>query len=98
MLILLAGDLFVDFDSGESPARILFHMWRAEHEGPEERKRWEKWYKSKYPEDYERFIEIEEIFVKWTPNIKQMYLDYLDGKCNRPDWELFEEALKDAFK
>ena len=73
-------------------------MWRAEHEGPEERKREENYYKSKYPEDYERAMELEEIFVKWTPNLKQMWLDFLDDKCDPPDLEHFEEALKYAFK
>ena len=93
---MLAGDVFVDFDSGYEPSHILFGMWRAEHKGLEERKRRENFYKSKYPEDYERAMELEEIFVNWTPNVKQMWLDFLDGKCDAPDWKHFEEALNDA--
>ena len=99
MLILLAGDVFVEFCSGMRPNpefSCLLDMWRAEHKGLEERKRRENFYKSKYPEDYERAMELEEIFVNWTPNVKQMWLDFLDGKCDAPDWKHFEEALNDA--
>jgi hypothetical protein len=64
-------------------------MWRFEHDDPQRRKSYEEYYKSNHREDYERFIGCEKKIIERTPNIKQMYFDYLDGKRDRPDFKYF---------
>ena len=49
----------------------------------------EEYYKEKYPEEYDKFLKYEKELKKRTPNIKQIYFDYLDGKIEHPGWEYF---------
>ena len=86
-----AGETFtVNFDGGgPSPLRMLFNLYLFEHDNPDERKELEEYYKEKYPKEYDRFLKYEKELKKRTPNIKQIYFDYLDEKIEHPGWEYF---------
>lgn len=85
-----AGELLVNFDGGgPNPLRMLFDLYRFEHVSPNCRKKLEEYYKEKYPKEFEEFLKYEKEVVKRTPNIKQMYFDYLDEKMEHPAWEYF---------
>ena len=86
---MLCKDIFVNYDGSTNPLRILFSMWRFEHDDPQRRKDYEEYYKSNHQEDYERFVAYEEKIIKRTPNIKQIYFDYLDGKRDHPEFKYF---------
>ncbi len=68
---------------------MLFIMWRFEHESPKKRKNYEDYCKSNRPEDLEKFLEYEEKIIKKTPDIKQMYFDFIDDKSDFPNFEYF---------
>jgi len=60
-----------------------------EHENPKEREDLENYIKSNFPEEYEQFKEYERKIEERTPDIKQMYFDYLDGKRDHPEFKYF---------
>lgn len=60
-----------------------------EHDDPKERKELEEYLKYNYPDEFKEFKEYEQKIEKRTPNIKQMYFDYLDGKREIPDFKYF---------
>ena len=80
----------VNFDGGgPSPLRMLFQFYHLEHGNPDRRKGLEEYYRDKYPKEYDKFLKYERELEKRTPNIKQMYFDYLDGKREHPGFEYF---------
>ena len=68
---------------------LLLHLYRCDHDSPQKRKEIEDYYKLHYPEDYEKFLIYKEKIEKRTPNIKQMYFDFLDGKRDHPEFKYF---------
>ena len=80
----------VNFDGdGPSPLRMLFQFYYLEHDNPDRRKGLEEYYRDKYPKEFDKFLKYERELEKRTPNIKQMYFDYLDGKREHPGFEYF---------
>ena len=77
------------YSGGPSPLRMLFQFYHLEHNNPDRRKGLEEYYKDKYPKEYDKFLKYERELEKRTPNIKQMYFDYLDGKRDHPGFEYF---------
>lgn len=49
----------------------------------------ERYLESNYSEEYQDFKEYEFKIEKRTPNIKQMYFDYLEGKRDHPEFKYF---------
>ena len=45
--------------------------------------------KSFSPEDFEDFLKFKEKVKNKTPNIKELIFQWLDGKSDIPDFELF---------
>ena len=86
---MLCKDVFVDFDGDISPLSILLDLYRSEHDSPQERDECENYYKQQFPEDYKKFLIYKEKIEKRTPNIKQMYFDFLDGKRDHPEFKYF---------
>lgn len=86
---MLCGDIFVDFDGDISPLSLLLHLYRSEHDSPQKVKEIEDYYKLHYPESYEKFLDYKEKIEKRTPNIKQIYFDYLEGKRDHPEFKYF---------
>jgi hypothetical protein len=86
---MLCKDIFVDFDGDISPLSILLDLYRSEHDSPQKRDEWETYYKMHHPESYEKFLNYKEKIEKRTPNIKQMYFDFLDGKRDHPEFKYF---------
>ena len=81
----------VNYDGGYAPnsLQILFDVYSFEHIDPQKGKSLEEYIESNYPEEYEEFKEYRRKVEAKTPNIKQMYFDYLDGKADMPDFEYF---------
>ena len=42
---MLCKDLYIDYDGSKNPLRILYSMWRLEHEDPQRRESHEDYYK-----------------------------------------------------
>ena len=81
----------VNFDGGyaRNSLHILIRLYRLEHKDPQARIRLEEHIEVNYPEEFKKFKEYEHIIEERTPNIKQMYFDYLDGKREHPEFEYF---------
>lgn len=81
----------VNYDGGyaRNSLEILFRMYRFEHDDPKERQELEEYLESNYPEEFKEFKDYEQKIEKRTPDIKQMYFDYLDGKREMPDLKYF---------
>ncbi|MBR0059072.1 MAG: hypothetical protein IJP99_07045 [Methanobrevibacter sp.] len=77
----------VNYDGGyaRNCLEILFRMYGFEHDDPKERQELEEYLESNYPDEFKDFKEYEQKIEKRTPNIKQMYFDYLDGKREMPE-------------
>lgn len=82
---------FVNFDGryARNNLQLLFRMYLFEHSNPKERQELEEYLKTNFPEEFKDFKEYESKIEKRTPNIKQMYFDYLDGKRDHPDFKYF---------
>lgn len=81
----------VNFDESHAPnsLHILFQVYLFEHDSPQEGKSMGEYIKSNYPEEYEKYVEYRRKVEKKTPNICQMYFDFLDGKADMPDFDCF---------
>ena len=81
----------VDFDGGyaRNSLDILLILYRFEHDDPKEREELEEYIEHNYPDEFKEFKEYESKIEKRTPDIKQMYFDYLDGKRDPPEFKYF---------
>ena len=50
---------------------------------------YEKYLKDNYPIEYDDFLEYKSKVKSKTPNIKDLIFQWLDGKSDIPDFELF---------
>ena len=86
---MLCKDIFIDFDKDINLLSILLHLYRCEHDSPKKMEECKNYYKLNFPKDYEKFLIYKENIEKRTPNIKQMYFDFLEGKRDHPDFKYF---------
>ena len=79
------------FDSGLRTGNItiLFNIYRHERISYQNRIRYENFLKNNYPKEYENFLEFKVKVKNKTPNIKELIFQWLDGKRDIPDLELF---------
>ena len=79
------------FDSGLRTGNItiLFNIYRYERISYDNRIRYENFLKNNYPKEYENFLEFKVKVKNKTPNIKELIFQWLDGKRDIPDLELF---------
>ena len=79
------------FDSGLRTGNItiLFNIYRHERISYDNRIRYENFFKNNYPKEYENFLEFKVKVKNKTPNIKELIFQWLDGKRDIPDLELF---------
>lgn len=79
------------FDSGLRTGNItiLFNIYRHERISYDNRIRYENFLKNNYPKEYENFLEFKIKVKNKTPNIKELIFQWLDGKRDIPDLELF---------
>jgi hypothetical protein len=79
------------FDSGLRTGNItiLFNIYRHERISYDNRIRYENFLKNNYPKEYENFLEFKVKVKNKTPNIKELIFQWLDGKRDIPDLELF---------
>ena len=82
---------WVNYDGGyaRNSLEILFRMYMLEHDNPKKRRELEQYLKDNHPDEYNEFKDYEEKIERRTPNIKQMYFDYLDDKREIPDFKYF---------
>ena len=81
----------VNYDGGYRGGvlRILLDVYSREHKSPQKGKSYEEYVKSKYPRDYEEYKVYHRKVEQKTPNIRQMYFDFLDDKADLPDFDCF---------
>ena len=79
------------FDSGLRTGNItiLFNIYRHERISYDNRIRYENFLKNNYPKEYDNFLEFKIKVKNKTPNIKELIFQWLDGKRDIPDLELF---------
>lgn len=84
-------EILDSFDGGlkTSYLGILFNIYIEERISIENRIEYENFLKETYPEDYEDFLEFKSRVKAKTPNIKELIFDWLEGKTEIPELELF---------
>ncbi|WP_405298503.1 hypothetical protein [Methanobrevibacter sp.] len=85
------SEILEPFDSGLKTGNItiLFNIYRHERISHQNRIRYENFLKNNYPKEYENFLEFKVKVKNKTPNIKELIFQWLDGKRDIPDLELF---------
>ena len=85
------SEILEPFDSGLKTGNItiLFNIYRHERISYQNRIRYENFLKNNYPKEYENFLEFKVKVKNKTPNIKELIFQWLDGKRDIPDLELF---------
>ena len=85
------SEILEPFDSGLKTGNItiLFNIYRHERISYDNRIRYENFLKNNYPKEYENFLEFKVKVKNKTPNIKELIFQWLDGKRDIPDLELF---------
>lgn len=77
---------------------ILLHSYRNEKRSVEDRITYEKHIKELYPKEYDDFLEYKQKVEKRTPNLKQIYFDWIDGKIKNLSFDYFSpEGLNLTF-
>lgn len=81
-----------------SVVEILLHSYRNEKESIEDKINYEKHIRELYPKEYNDFLEYKQKVEKRTPNLKQIYFDWIDGKINDLNFDYFSpEGLNLTF-
>ena len=86
------SNAFETFDGGLgiSNLGILFKLYGKEKKSKENRKHYEDYLKKNYPIEYKDFLDFKVKVEKKTPNIKEIIFEWMDGKRDLPDFELFD--------
>lgn len=85
------SEILEPFDSGLKTGNItiLFNIYRHERISYESRIEYENFLKKNYPKEYDNFLKFKSKVKDKTPNIKELIFQWLDGKKDIPDFELF---------
>lgn len=75
---------------GISNLAILFKIYGKEKISRESRIQYENFLKDSYPKEYKDFLDYKRKVQTRTPNIKQLIFDWMDGKKELLDFELFD--------
>ena len=77
---------------------ILLHSYRNEKESLEDKITYEKHIKELYLNEYNEYLEYRQKVEKRTPNLKQIYFDWIDGKIKDLNFDYFSpEGLNLTF-
>ena len=68
---------------------ILLHSYRNEKKSIEDKITYEKHIKELYPKEFTDFLEYKQKVEMITPNLKQIYFDWLDGKIKKLNFDYF---------
>ena len=79
------------FCGGLKPSNIniLFRFYRLERESREKLGEYINYLKNNDLEEYNDFLEYKNKVEKRTPNLKEIYYEFLDGKRDNLDFKLF---------
>ena len=79
------------FCSGLKPSKVftLLETYKLERESKEELNEHLNYLKNKNSDEYADFLKYKEFVEKRTPNLKELYYEFLDGKRKDLDFELF---------
>ena len=81
-----------------SVVEILLHSYRNEKESIENKISYEKHIRELYPKEFNDFLEYKQKVEKRTPNLKQIYFDWIDGKIKDLNFDYFSpEGLNLTF-
>lgn len=85
------SEILEPFDSGLKTGNItiLFNIYRHERISYENRIEYENFLKKNYPKEYDNFLKFKSKVKDKTPNIKELIFQWLDGKKDITDFELF---------
>lgn len=85
------SEILEPFDSGLKTGNItiLFNIYRHERISYQNRIRYENFLKNNYPKEYDNFLEFKIKVKNKTLNINELIFQWLDGKRDIPDLELF---------
>ena len=85
------SEILEPFDSGLKTGNItiLFNIYRHERISYQNRIRYENFLTNNHPKEYDNFLEFKIKVKNKTPNIKELIFQWLDGKRDIPDLELF---------
>ena len=72
-----------------SNVNILFRFYRLERESREKLGEYINYLKNNDLEEYNDFLEYKNKVEKRTPNLKEIYYEFLDGKRDNLDFKLF---------
>lgn len=86
------SDVLETFDGGLgiSNLGILLKIYGKEWKSKECRQIYENFLKNNYPREFEDFLEFKRKVEEKTPNIKELIFDWMDGKRDSPNFELFD--------
>ena len=79
------------FCSGLKPSKVftLLETYRMERVSKKKLNEHLNYLKNKNSDEYTDFLEYKEFVEKRTPNLKEIYYEFLDGKRKDLDFELF---------
>ena len=72
-----------------SVVEILLHSYRNEKISLNDKINYEKHIKDTYPKEYDNYLEYKDKVEIRTPNLKQIYYDWIDGKIKNLNFEYF---------
>lgn len=68
---------------------ILFNIYRKERLSDESLEDYIYYLKNNFPDDYKNFLKYKQMVEDRTPNLKEIYYEWIDGKRKDLDFSLF---------
>lgn len=89
------SEIMDKFDGGLGLTNIdiLFNVYRKERISPESLEGYLVYLKNNFPKDYDNFLKYRQMVEDRTPNLKEIYFEWLDGKRKELDFSLFSSKI-----
>ena len=72
-----------------SKVSILLETYKIERESKKDADEYLDYLKMDNLNEYDEFVDYKHLVEKRTPNLKELYYEFLDGERKDLDWDLF---------
>lgn len=89
--VIMMSEIMDKFDGGLGLTNldILFDIYRKERISKGSLDKYIDYLKNNFPEEFNNFLKYKQMVENRTPNLKEIYYEWLDGKRSDLDFSLF---------
>lgn len=89
------SEIMDKFDGGLGLTNIdiLFNIYRKERISSESLENYIDYLKNNFPDEYSSFLKYKKMVEDRTPNLKEIYFEWMDGERKELDFSLFSSKI-----